>query len=149
MAARNSATTVEGRERYSINVRYLADYRNDLNALRRILIMTPTGAQIPLGEVAHISLNPGPSMIRDEDGMLTGYVYVDRATSDYGTYVNNAQRVLDRQLHLPAGYILKWSGEYEFQLRARERLKVILPIVLVLSLSCSTCSFSRWSKRSC
>ena len=129
MGGENIATTVEGRERYSINVRYLADYRNDLNALRRILIMTPTGAQIPLGEVARISLSPGPSMIRDEDGLLTGYVYVDLATSDYGSYVDNAQRVLDRQLHLPAGYTLKWSGEYEFQLRARKRLTVILPIV--------------------
>ena len=80
MGGENIATTVEGRERYSINVRYLADYRNDLNALRRILIMTPTGAQIPLGEVARITLSPGPSMIRDEDGLLTGYVYVDLAT---------------------------------------------------------------------
>jgi len=77
MGGENIATTVEGRERYSINVRYLADYRNDLNALRRIPIVTPTGAQIPLGEVARISLSPGPSMIRDEDGLLTGYVYVD------------------------------------------------------------------------
>ncbi len=132
MGGENIATTVEGRERYSINVRYLADYRNDLNALRRILIMTPTGAQIPLGEVARIDLSPGPSMIRDEDGQLTGYVYVDLATSDYGSYVDNAQRVLDRQLHLPAGYTLKWSGEYEFQLRARKRLTVILPIVFLL-----------------
>ena len=132
MGGENIATTVEGRERYSINVRYLADYRNDLNALRRILIMTPTGAQIPLGEVARITLSPGPSMIRDEDGLLTGYVYVDLATSDYGSYVDNAQRVLDRQLHLPAGYTLKWSGEYEFQLRARKRLTVILPIVFGL-----------------
>ena len=132
MGGENIATTVEGRERYSINVRYLADYRNDLNSLRRILIMTPTGAQIPLGEVARISLSPGPSMIRDEDGLLTGYVYVDLATSDYGSYVDNAQRVLDRQLHLPAGYNLKWSGEYEFQLRARKRLTVILPIVFGL-----------------
>ncbi len=132
MGGENIATTVEGRERYSINVRYLADYRSDLNALRRILIMTPTGAQIPLGEVARISLGPGPSMIRDEDGLLTGYVYVDLATSDYGSYVDSAQRVLDRQLHLPAGYTLKWSGEYEFQLRARKRLMVILPIVLCL-----------------
>ena len=132
MGGENIATTVEGRERYSINVRYLADYRNDLGALRRILIMTPTGAQIPLGEVARIDLSPGPSMIRDEDGLLTGYVYVDLATSDYGSYVDNAQRVLDRQLHLPAGYTLKWSGEYEFQLRARKRLTVILPIVLGL-----------------
>ncbi len=132
MGGENIATTVEGRERYSINVRYLADYRSDLNALRRILIMTPTGAQIPLGEVARISLGPGPSMIRDEDGLLTGYVYVDLATSDYGSYINRAQRVLDRQLHLPAGYTLKWSGEYEFQLRARKRVTVILPIVFVL-----------------
>jgi len=132
MGGENIATTVEGRERYSINVRYLADYRNDLNSLRRILIMTPTGAQIPLGEVARLTLSPGPSMIRDEDGLLTGYVYVDLATADYGSYVDNAQRVLDRQLHLPAGYTLKWSGEYEFQLRARERLKVILPIVFGL-----------------
>ena len=132
MGGENIATTVEGRERYSINVRYLADYRGDLNALRRILIMTPTGAQIPLGEVARIDLSPGPSMIRDEDGLLTGYVYVDLATSDYGSYVDSAQRVLDRKLHLPAGYILKWSGEYELQLRARKRLTVILPIVFLL-----------------
>jgi Cu(I)/Ag(I) efflux system membrane protein CusA/SilA len=132
MGGENIATTVEGRERYSINVRYLADYRGDLNALRRILIMTPTGAQIPLGEVARIDLSPGPSMIRDEDGLLTGYVYVDLATSDYGGYVNSAQRVLDRKLHLPVGYTLKWSGEYELQLRARKRLTVILPIVFLL-----------------
>jgi Cu(I)/Ag(I) efflux system membrane protein CusA/SilA len=132
MGGENIATTVQGRERYSINVRYLADYRSDLNALRRILIMTPTGAQIPLGEVARISLGPGPSMIRDEDGLLTGYVYVDLATSDYGSYIDSAQRVLDRQLHLPAGYTVKWSGEYEFQLRARKRLTVILPIVFGL-----------------
>ena len=132
MGGENIATTVEGRERYAINVRYLADYRNDLNSLRRILIMTPTGAQIPLGEVSRISLSPGPSMIRDEDGLLTGYVYVDLATSDYGTYVNKAQRLLNRQLRLPAGYNLKWSGEYEFQLRARKRLTVILPIVFGL-----------------
>ena len=132
MGGENIATTVEGRERYSINVRYLADYRNDLNALRRILITTPTGAQIPLGEVADISLGAGPTMIRDEDGLLTGYVYVDLATSDYGSYVENAQRALDRQLHLPTGYTLKWSGEYEFQLRARKRLTIILPIVIGL-----------------
>ncbi len=132
MGGETIATTVEGRERYSINVRYLADYRSDLNALRRILIMAPTGAQVPLGEIARISLGPGPSMIRDEDGLLTGYVYVDLATSDYGSYINSAQRVLDRQLHLPAGYTLKWSGEYEFQLRARKRLTLILPIVFGL-----------------
>ncbi len=125
----NIATAIAGRERYPINVRYLADYRNNLDALRRVLIMTPEGAQIPLGEVAKIELGPGPTMIRDEDGELTGYVYIDLANSDYGGYVTRAQSALDRGLHLPAGYSLKWSGEYEFQLRARRRLAVIIPIV--------------------
>jgi copper/silver efflux system protein len=125
----NIATTVQGRERYPINVRYLQDYRNDLDALRNVLLATPTGAQIPLGEVAKVELSPGPSMIRDEDAQLTGYVYVDLATSDYGSYVDRAQRVLDQKLRLPNGYTLKWSGEYEFQLRARKRLSYIMPIV--------------------
>ncbi len=111
------ATTVQGRQRYPINVRYLQDYRNDLDALRAVLVMTPSGAQIPLGE------------IRDEDARLTGYVYIDLATNDYGSYVARAQHVLDEKLNLPPGYTLKWSGEYEFQLRARKRLSYIMPIV--------------------
>jgi Cu(I)/Ag(I) efflux system membrane protein CusA/SilA len=123
------ATTVQGRERYPINVRYLQDYRGNLDALRGVLIMTPSGAQIPLGEVATVSLSPGPSMIRDEDARLTGYVYIDLSTGDYGNYVARAQRVLDSKLHLPPGYTARWSGEYEFQLRARHRLAVIMPIV--------------------
>jgi copper/silver efflux system protein len=96
-----------------------------------VLIMTPSGSQIPLGEVANLEITPGPSMIRDEDAQLTGYIYVDLATSDYGSYVHRAQAVIDRDLHLPAGYSLKWSGEYEFQLRARKRLTLILPIVFI------------------
>jgi Cu(I)/Ag(I) efflux system membrane protein CusA/SilA len=123
------ATTVQGRERYPINVRYLQDYRNDLDALRTVLIMTPSGAQIPLGEVAKVDLGPGPSMIRDEDARLTGYVYIDLSTNDYGGYVARAQHTLNEKLHLPPGYTLKWSGEYEFQLRARKRLAYIMPIV--------------------
>ncbi len=126
------ATTIQGRERYPINVRYLQDYRSDLDALRAVLIMTPAGAQIPLGEVAKVDLSPGPSMIRDEDGRLTGYVYVDLSTNDYGGYVGRAQRVLDHKLRLPPGYTLRWSGEYEFQLRARKRLLYILPIVFAV-----------------
>ncbi len=124
----NIATAIEGRERYPINVRYLADYRDNLDALRRVLVMSPSGAQIPLGEVAKVEIGPGPTMIRDEDGELTGYVYVDLSTSDYGGYVARAQKVLDSKLRLPAGYSLKWSGEYEFQLRARRRLTVIIPV---------------------
>jgi Cu(I)/Ag(I) efflux system membrane protein CusA/SilA len=123
------ATTVQGRERYPINVRYLQDYRDNLDALKAVLIMTPSGAQIPLGEVAAVTLSPGPSMIRDEDARLTGYVYIDLSTSDYGNYVARAEHVLDSKLHLPPGYTVRWSGEYEFQLRARNRLAVIMPIV--------------------
>ncbi len=125
----NIAVTVQGRERYPINVRYLADYRDNLDALKRILLMTPGGAQIPLGEVAQIELSPGPSAIRDEDAQLTGYVYIDLSTSDYGSYVARAQKEIDRQVRLPTGYTLKWAGEYEFQLRARRRLVFILPAV--------------------
>ena len=128
----NVATALEGRERYPINVRYLQDYRNDLDTLRRVLIMTPSGAQVPLGEVARLDIASGPSMIRDEDAQLTGYAYLDLATSDYGGYVQRAQAALDRQLRLPSGYSVKWSGEYEFQLRARKRLTVIFPIVFVV-----------------
>ncbi len=128
----NIAMTVQGRARFPINVRYLADYRNNLDKLRAVLLMTPSGAQIPLGEVARIALSPGPSMIRDEDGLLTGYVYIDLATTDYGSYVKRARTVLERQLRLPTGYSLKWSGEYEFQLRARSRLALIVPIVFGL-----------------
>jgi Cu(I)/Ag(I) efflux system membrane protein CusA/SilA len=127
----NIATSIEGRERYPINVRYLQDYRSDLDSLRRVLIMTPSGAQIPLGEVASLEIASGPSMIRDEDAQMTGYVYVDLSTSDYGSYVTRAQAALDRELHLPADYSLKWSGEYEFQLRARRRLTIIVPLVFV------------------
>ena len=127
----NIATTIEGRERYPINVRYLRDYRDDLDSLKQVLVMTPSGAQIPLGEVARLEIDPGPSMIRDEDAQLTGYVYVDLTSSDYGGYVYRAQSALDRQLRLPPGYSIEWSGEYEFQLRARKRLTIILPIVFI------------------
>jgi Cu(I)/Ag(I) efflux system membrane protein CusA/SilA len=125
----NIATTVEGRQRYGINVRYLEDYRANPARLRQVLLATPAGAQIPLGEVARVTIHRGPTMVRDEDGQLTGYVYVDTSDADYGGYVARAQRAIDRQLRLPSGFTLKWSGEYEFQLRARRRLTYILPIV--------------------
>jgi Cu(I)/Ag(I) efflux system membrane protein CusA/SilA len=129
MGGDNIAVTVQGRERFPINVRYLRDYRDDLEALRQMLIMTPGGAQIPVGEVADITLSPGPSMVRDEDAQLTAYVFVDLTTSDFGGYVNRAQTALNAKLHVPPGYSLKWSGEYEFELRARKRLTLILPVV--------------------
>jgi Cu(I)/Ag(I) efflux system membrane protein CusA/SilA len=125
----NISTVIDGRARYPISVRYLPDYRGNLDALRAVLLATPSGAQVPLGEVAALTLEPGPTMIRDEDGELTGYVYVDLSTSDYGGYVGRAQKELDSHLKLPTGYSIKWSGEYEFELRARRSLTMILPVV--------------------
>jgi Cu(I)/Ag(I) efflux system membrane protein CusA/SilA len=125
----NIAENIEGRERYPISIRYAPDFRDDLDQLRRVLIATPSNGQVPIGEVAKLSFSKGPTMIRDEDGALTGYVYFDLNTRDYGGFVNRADHLLRQKLALPAGYSLKWSGEYEFELRARERLKIIVPIV--------------------
>lgn len=125
----NIAENVEGRERYPINVRYAPDFRDDLDKLGRVLIATPSGAQVPLGELAKVSFSKGPTMIRDEDATLTGYVYLDLNTRDYGGFVDKATRLLRETLALPPGYSFKWSGEYEFELRAKERLKIILPVV--------------------
>jgi Cu(I)/Ag(I) efflux system membrane protein CusA/SilA len=125
----NIAENVEGRERYPISVRYAPDFRDDLSKLGRVLIATPSNGQVPLGELATLSFSKGPTMIRDEDGALTGYVYFDLKTRDYGGFVEGADKLLRSKLALPPGYSLKWSGEYEFELRARERLKMIVPVV--------------------
>jgi Cu(I)/Ag(I) efflux system membrane protein CusA/SilA len=125
----NVAENVEGRSRYPINVRYQRDFRDNIGELSRVLIATPSGAQIPISEVAKISFSRGPAMIRDEDGQLTGYVYIDLNTTDYGGFVDQASNMLRQKLQLPAGYTYQWSGEYEFQLRAKERMKIILPVV--------------------
>jgi Cu(I)/Ag(I) efflux system membrane protein CusA/SilA len=123
--------TVEGRERYPVNVRYARGFRDDLPALERVLVKTPAGAQVPLGQLAEIAITPGPAMIRDEDGQLAGYVYVDTATRDIGGYVSRAQAAIAAELELPPGYTLQWAGQYEFQVRARQRLQILLPVVFL------------------
>ncbi len=129
IGGKNIAENIEGRQRYPINVRYSRDFRDNVEALSRLIIATPAGAQIPIGEIAKVSFSRGPSMIRDEDAALTGYVYIDLNTTDYGSFVAQADQVFRQQLALPAGYTYKWSGEYEFELRAKERLKLIVPVV--------------------
>jgi Cu(I)/Ag(I) efflux system membrane protein CusA/SilA len=126
------AENVEGRERYPISVRYQRDFRDNIEALTRVLIATPSGAQIPMGQVATLSFTRGPAMIRDEDGQLTGYVYLDLKTDDYGGFVQRASALLSQELSLPSGYTYAWSGEYEFQQRARRRLALILPVVFLV-----------------
>jgi Cu(I)/Ag(I) efflux system membrane protein CusA/SilA len=126
----NVTRTIEGRERYPVNVRYARDFRDDLPALGRVLVKTPSGAQVPLAQLADIRIRSGPAMIRDEDGLLAGYVYVDPNTADIGGYVARAREAVTSAISLPAGYTLDWTGQYEFQVRARERLRLLLPIVI-------------------
>jgi Cu(I)/Ag(I) efflux system membrane protein CusA/SilA len=125
-------TTVEGRERYPVNVRYLRDYRSDIDRLERVLVTTPGGAQIPIGQLADISLKTGPGMIRDENGRLSGYVYVDVSGRDIGGYVTDAKQVVKEKVNVPAGYQLVWSGQYESMERVKERLKIVLPVTLFI-----------------
>ena len=125
-------TTLEGRERYTVNVRYARALRDDLDKLRRVLVPTSLGAQIPLGQLADIHLNLGPAMIRDENAMLAGYVYVDITGRDIGSYVSEAKSIVQQKLTLPTGYSLQWSGQYENMLRVRERLKLVIPITIFL-----------------
>ena len=128
----NISTTIEGRERYSINLRYPRDLRANIDQLERILVTTSKGVQVPMSEVATISLVNGPAMIRDENGMLAGYVYVDITGRDVGGYVAEAKQVVAKELKLPTGDSLTWSGQYENMLRVQERLKVVLPITVLL-----------------
>jgi copper/silver efflux system protein len=131
----NQSTTVMGRERYGINVRYARDYRDDLQSLRRVLLPLPNGqGQIPMEEIADVVLAQGPSMIRDENGLLAGYVFVDFDTSkiDVGSYVQEAKMAVAAGVSTPTGYSMTWSGQYENMMRVKERLKLILPITLVL-----------------
>jgi copper/silver efflux system protein len=125
-------TTVEGRERYPVNIRYLRDYRSTLDRLQRTLVPTMTGAQIPMAQLADIKLLSGPGMIRDENGRLAGYVYVDIAGRDVGGYVADAKRAVQEKVVMPMGYTLVWSGQYEYMERVKQRLVVVVPITLFI-----------------
>ncbi|MBI4115722.1 MAG: efflux RND transporter permease subunit [Candidatus Omnitrophica bacterium] len=125
-------TTVEGRERYTVSVRYARELRDDIDKLKRVLVPIPSGAQIPLFELADLRMVSGPAMIRNENGLLAGYVFVDMAGRDIGSYVAEAKRVVSKELKLPTGYALLWSGQYENMLRVKERLKVVLPLTLFI-----------------
>jgi Cu(I)/Ag(I) efflux system membrane protein CusA/SilA len=113
-------------------VRYPRELRDDVEALGRVLVMTPSGAQVPLGQLAELKMVTGPSMIRNENGLLSGYVFVDMAGRDIGGYVDDAKRVVASAVALKPGYSLEWSGQYENMLRVRERLKLVVPVTLFL-----------------
>ena len=128
----NIATTIEGRERYPINVRYLRELRDDPDKLQRVLVETPTGAQVPLAQLATLRFLNGPPMIRDENGMLAGYVFLDMSGRDIGSYVTDLKRAVADNVVLAPGYTLVWSGQYEFMERVKERLKFVVPLTLVI-----------------
>ncbi len=125
-------TTVEGRERYPVNVRYARELRDDLTKLSRVLVPTPAGAQVPLAQVADITLHTGPPMINDEAGFKAGRLYVDVADRDMGSYVEEAKRVVAEKVKLPPGYSLQWSGQYEYLQRVVARLWLVVPITLFI-----------------
>ncbi|MBL8727187.1 MAG: efflux RND transporter permease subunit [Planctomycetes bacterium] len=132
MGGMNVSSTVEGLERYPINVRYPHELRDNLPALRQTLVATPSGAQVPLGQLATFHLHKGPPMVKSENARLTSWVYVDIAGIDVGSYVRNAQTAVADGVRLPTGYSIVWSGQYEYMQEANARLSLVLPIAAIL-----------------
>jgi Cu(I)/Ag(I) efflux system membrane protein CusA/SilA len=128
----NLTETVEGRERYPVNLRFPQALRDDLEKLRELPLVTPTGAQIPLRQVADLRIVDGPPMLRSENARLNGWTFVDIRGVDLGSYVRQAQQLVREQVRLPPGYSLTWSGQYEYLLRAEERLAQVVPLTLVI-----------------
>jgi Cu(I)/Ag(I) efflux system membrane protein CusA/SilA len=128
----NVDATVEERERYTINVRYPRELRDDLDELMRVLVATPGGAHVPLAQLADIRVTTGPPVIRDENGSLTGWVFVYFSGRDVGSYVADAQKAVAGDVTLPAGYYLQWAGQYEYMQRMRQRLLLVVPLTLFI-----------------
>jgi Cu(I)/Ag(I) efflux system membrane protein CusA/SilA len=128
----NISTTVEGRRRFPIRIRLLRDYRDDWEALKRVLVPTMDGSQIPLGQVADLKINTGPTMINSENSMLRSVVLLNVRGRDMGRFVSEAKSALDKNLKMPTGYYLSWSGQYENQIRMQKRLAILFPIVLLI-----------------
>lgn len=132
IGGRNLTTTIEGRQRFPVRVRYARDFRNDIEDLKNVLVTAPDGTQIPLSEVADIGTSMGPSMISSENGLLRGSVLMNVRGRDVGGFVDQAKRVIAREVKLPQGYYVEWSGQYENQIRAKRRLELVIPAVLLI-----------------
>jgi Cu(I)/Ag(I) efflux system membrane protein CusA/SilA len=130
IGGRNVTFTVEGLERYPVNLRYSRELRDNLTMLRRVLVSTPSGAQVPISQLATIEIRKGPPSIKSENARLNAWIYIDLAGVDVGTWVDRAKKTLASELELPAGYSIFWSGQYEYMERAAQRLRIVLPITL-------------------
>ena len=139
----NVTQTVEGLERYPVNVRYARELRDDITSLRQVLIPTPTGAQIPINQVAQINLSKGPPSIKSENARRTAWVYVDLMDTDVGTYVDVARQIVEERVSLPPGYSMVWSGQYEYMERAQQRLQIVVPFTLIIILVLLYLNFRR------
>jgi len=128
----NITTTVEGLERYPVNLRYARELRDDLPSLRAVLVPTPGGQQIPLGQLAQLEYAVGPPGIKSENAKPNAWIYVDISNIDVGTYVERAQKVVAEKIQIPPGYTIVWSGQYEYMQRAQKRLMYVVPVTLVL-----------------
>ena len=128
----DAGQVIEGRERYGILVRYPRELRDDPQAIAQVLVATPSGAQVALGELANIKIVPGSTVIKSEDGYLNNVVYVDVRNRDVGSYVGEARSLLEKRIALPTGYRLEWSGQYEAMQRAAKRLRVVVPLTLLI-----------------
>lgn len=146
IGGKNISFTIEGRERYPINVRYPRELRDDVTSLRRVLVPTPSGAQVPISLLADLEFMQGPPMIRDEDGQLVGYVFVDVAHEDYEGYVEQAQQIVKEKVPLPAGYRVEWAGQYKYLLRMKERLMYIVPLTLFIIFVLLYMNFGSWKE---
>ncbi len=132
IGGKNLTYTIEGRQRFPVRVRYARDFREDLEGLRNVLVASPMGPQIPLGQIADIRLVTGPSMITSENGLLRGTVLMNVRGRDAGSFVDEAKRIVSERVSMPAGYYIEWSGQYENQIRAKERLQIVIPIVVLV-----------------
>ncbi len=132
IGGKNITTTVEGRERYPVNTRYARDFRQDLDALKRVLVPTPTGAQVPISMLTGIHYKTGPPSIRSENGKLVGFVFVDITTSDIDGYVRKASRLLSERIQYPPGYYIQWAGQFQYLQEAMQRLKLVIPFTLLV-----------------
>ncbi len=132
MGGMNITRTIEGLERYPVNLRYPRELRDNMEAMKRVLITTPTGTQIPMAQVANLELRRGPPVIKSEDARPNAWIYVDISTSDIGGFVAKAKETLAQQVTIPSGYTLTWSGQFEYMERAAQRLRIVVPATLLI-----------------
>jgi len=132
IGGKNLTFTIEGRQRYPVRVRYARDFREDIEGLRNVLVAGSSGTQVPLGQIAGIRIVTGPSMITSENGLLRGTVLMNVRGRDVGGFVDEAKKVVAERVTMPPGYYIEWSGQYENQIRAKQRLQLVIPIVLVV-----------------